>query len=108
MCVVSKYVRSRSQYRYLKFVSSIILNLVNVQVKDLEVKIDSLKHSQHIPTQTEIEFEAHLAQLTDHIIQKQAQVDTLCILIVWKPRFQTGLIFFRFRWKLFLQRRLHC
>jgi hypothetical protein len=45
-------------------------------VKDLEVKINSLKHTRHVPTQTEVEFEAHLAQLTDHIIQKQAQVDT--------------------------------
>lgn len=48
-----------------------------IQVKDLEVKIRGLKDTRHVPTQTEMELENHLAQLTDHLIQKQAQVEAL-------------------------------
>lgn len=48
-----------------------------IQVKDLELKIHGLKVSRHAPTQTEMELESHLVQLTDHLIQKQAQVEAL-------------------------------
>ncbi|KAI5074474.1 hypothetical protein GOP47_0010435 [Adiantum capillus-veneris] len=48
-----------------------------IQAKDLEVKICGLKDTRHVPTETEKELENRLAQLTDHLIQKQAQVEAL-------------------------------
>ncbi|MCO5556864.1 hypothetical protein L7F22_010418 [Adiantum nelumboides] len=48
-----------------------------IQAKDLEVKICDLKDTRHVPTETEKELESRLRQLTDHLIQKQAQVEAL-------------------------------
>lgn len=48
-----------------------------IQVKEFERKLGDLKDSRCVSTQTEIELENHLTQLTDHLIQKQAQVEAL-------------------------------
>ncbi|MCO5548476.1 hypothetical protein L7F22_001935 [Adiantum nelumboides] len=48
-----------------------------IQAKDLEVKICDLKDTRHVPTETEKELESRLRHLTDHLIQKQAQVEAL-------------------------------
>eukprot|EP00249_Psilotum_nudum_P017115 c26168_g1_i1 orf=260-2980(-) len=48
-----------------------------IKVKELEQRIGDLKTVQHSPTDAEIELEKRLAQLTDQLIQKQAQVEAL-------------------------------
>ncbi|KAJ7537649.1 hypothetical protein O6H91_11G015500 [Diphasiastrum complanatum] len=48
-----------------------------LKVKDLEEKLANAKNVQQTPTDVEIELEHRLNQLTEHLIQKQAQVEEL-------------------------------
>lgn len=44
------------------------------QAKKLEANIEMTKKDLEDPTEVEVELKRRLAQLTDHLIQKQAQV----------------------------------
>lgn len=50
---------------------------VQVKVKQLEEDIERTTEAWEGPTEIEVELENRLSQLTDHLIQKQAQVETL-------------------------------
>ncbi|GLJ14096.1 hypothetical protein SUGI_0225950 [Cryptomeria japonica] len=50
---------------------------VQVKVKQLEENIERTTEAWEGPTEVEVELESRLSQLTDHLIQKQAQVETL-------------------------------
>ncbi|KAL8474707.1 hypothetical protein ACS0TY_031232 [Phlomoides rotata] len=47
------------------------------QAKTLETSIEKTRREIENPSEVEIELERRLSQLTDHLIQKQAQVETL-------------------------------
>ncbi|KAI3463716.1 hypothetical protein Pfo_020379 [Paulownia fortunei] len=47
------------------------------QAKTLETSIETTRREIENPTEVEIELKRRLSQLTDHLIQKQAQVETL-------------------------------
>eukprot|EP01018_Ginkgo_biloba_P037192 Gb_39874 [translate_table: standard] len=48
-----------------------------LQVKQLEANIGRTREAWEGPTEVEVELESRLSQLTDHLIQKQAQVEAL-------------------------------
>ncbi|KAL0380156.1 UNVERIFIED_CONTAM: Golgin candidate 2 [Sesamum angustifolium] len=50
---------------------------VQYQVKTLETSIETTRRELEDPTEVEIELKRRLSQLTDHLIQKQAQVEVL-------------------------------
>ncbi|KAL0425328.1 UNVERIFIED_CONTAM: Golgin candidate 2 [Sesamum radiatum] len=50
---------------------------VQYQVKTLETSIETTRRELEDPTEVEIELKRRLSQLTDHLIQKQAQVEAL-------------------------------
>ncbi|KAH9314201.1 hypothetical protein KI387_022828, partial [Taxus chinensis] len=50
---------------------------VQVKVKQLEENIERTTEEWEGPTEVEVELESRLSQLTDHLIQKQAQVEAL-------------------------------
>lgn len=45
-----------------------------IQAKALETNIETTRKEIEEPTEVEIELKRRLGQLTDHLIQKQAQV----------------------------------
>lgn len=45
-----------------------------VQAKTLETSIEATRKEIENPSQVEVELKRRLGQLTDHLIQKQAQV----------------------------------
>ena len=47
---------------------------LSIQAKKLEADIDMTRKEMEDPTEVEIELKRRLGQLTDHLIQKQAQV----------------------------------
>ncbi|KAL0464159.1 UNVERIFIED_CONTAM: Golgin candidate 2 [Sesamum latifolium] len=50
---------------------------VQYQAKTLETSIETTRRELEDPTEVEIELKQRLSQLTDHLIQKQAQVEAL-------------------------------
>ncbi|KAK4414198.1 Golgin candidate 2 [Sesamum alatum] len=50
---------------------------VQYQAKTLETSIETTRREIEDPTEVEIELKQRLSQLTDHLIQKQAQVEAL-------------------------------
>ncbi|KAL0429547.1 UNVERIFIED_CONTAM: Golgin candidate 2 [Sesamum radiatum] len=50
---------------------------VQYQAKTLETSIETTRRELEDPTEVEIELKRRLSQLTDHLIQKQAQVEAL-------------------------------
>lgn len=58
----------------------LILNLQTTcltQAKKLEANIEMTRKEMESPTVVEVELKRRLGQLTDHLIQKQAQVSIL-------------------------------
>ncbi|XP_016469944.1 golgin candidate 2 isoform X1 [Nicotiana tabacum] len=53
------------------------LGLLQEKAKTLERSIETTQHELENPTAVEIELKRRLGQLTDHLIQKQAQVEAL-------------------------------
>lgn len=47
------------------------------KAKTLEMSIDAMQRELHNPSEMEIELKQRLSRLTDHLIQKQAQVESL-------------------------------
>ncbi|KAK8600000.1 hypothetical protein V6N12_049862 [Hibiscus sabdariffa] len=47
------------------------------KARQLEASIESTRKEVEEPTEVEVELKRRLGQLTDHLIQKQAQVETL-------------------------------
>ncbi|XP_047941282.1 golgin candidate 2 [Salvia hispanica] len=50
---------------------------MQTQAKTLEISIETTRREIEDPSEVEIELKRRLSQLTDHLIQKQAQVETL-------------------------------
>ncbi|KAJ7538980.1 hypothetical protein O6H91_11G071600 [Diphasiastrum complanatum] len=57
--------------------TEILLKINDCKMQDLEEKLANAKNVQQTPTDVEIELEHRLNQLTEHLIQKQAQVEEL-------------------------------
>lgn len=64
-----------------------------MQAKTLETSIETTRREIENPTEVEIELKRRLSQLTDHLIQKQAQVClSNCITLIWS----IGILFIQF------------
>ncbi|XP_031131026.1 golgin candidate 2 [Ipomoea triloba] len=53
------------------------VGILQEKAKTLETSIDTTKRELESPTEVEVELKRRLGQLTDHLIQKQAQVESL-------------------------------